>query len=234
MTRWVAFSVLLFVVTLGVVGLARTSARAFDTGALETVGDRALRWNVVASQALVGALVLAGAWLAGVPWEAFGWPGFDAGAVETAGRLGLGFLLGVAIAVGNFALERGLSEETLRDAQELRGRLAPQSLAGWITLLFVLVPTIAVAEELLFRGALVGALAIGFGLSPWLLVAVSSLAFGAAHTAQGPVGVAVAALFGVVLGAAFVLTGDLLVVIVAHATVDAIEFVGHEGPFAGP
>lgn len=231
MTRWVAFSVFLAVVTLGVVGLARTSARAFDAGALGGVSGRALRWNVVASQALVAALVLAGAWLAGVPWAAFGWQGFDAGMTKTAGRLGLGVLLGAGIAVGNLGLERALSRETLRDAQELRGRLAPESLAGWITLLFVLVPTIAVAEEFLFRGALVGALAVGFDASPWLLVAISSVAFGAAHTAQGPIGVAVAALFGVVLGTAFVFTGDLLVVIVAHATVDAIEFVGHEGPF---
>lgn len=232
MTRWVAFFVFLVVVTLGVVGLARTSARAFDADALETVGGRALRWNVVASQALVASLVLAGAWLAGVPWAAFGWRGFDAGAVETIRGLGLGLVIGAAIAVGNLALERGLSSDTLRDARELRGRLAPKSLGGWMTLLFVVIPTIAVAEELLFRGALVGALVVGFDLSPWLLVGVSCAAFGAAHTAQGPIGVAVAALFGVVLGAAFVLTGDILVVIVAHATVDAIEFVGHEGPFA--
>lgn len=231
MTRWVAFSVLLFVVTLGVVGLARTSARAFEEGALDDIGGRALRWNVVASQALVAGVVVAGAWIAGVPPEAFGWRGFESGGVETASRLGLGAVLGAGIAVGNLALERGLSRETLRDARDLRRRLAPGTLRGWVTLLLIVIPTIAVAEELLFRGALVGALAVGFDLSPWLLLAISSVAFGAAHTAQGAVGVAVASLFGFVLGGAFVLTGDLLVVIVAHATVDTVEFVGHEGPF---
>lgn len=231
MTRWVAFSVLLLFVTLGVVALARSSARAFDAGALDTVGGRALRWNVVVSQALVAGVVVTGAWIAGVPWEAFGWRGFETGVVDTAGRVGLGALLGAGIAIGNFGLERVFSRETLRDARELRRRLAPRTLRGWLTLLLVVIPTIAVAEELLFRGALVGALAVGFDLSPWLLLGISSVAFGAAHTAQGVVGVAVAALFGLVLGGAFVLTGDLLVVIVAHATVDAVEFVGHEGPF---
>ena len=42
----------------------------------------------------------------------------------------------------------------------------------------------------------------------------------------------VTAIFGFLLAAAFVLTGDLLVVVVAHVVVDAVEFLLHEGPLS--
>lgn len=229
MTRWVAFLVLVVFVTLGVVGLARTSARAIETGALESVSGRAIRWNVIVSHGLVAVVVLVGAWLAGVPLEVLGWRGIDTTPGATVTRIGLGLVLGTVIAIANLGLERILSAATLREARELRRLLSPTSLSGWLTLLLLVIPTIAIAEELLFRGALVGALAVGFDLSPWLLVVGSSIAFGAAHTAQGVVGVVVTAAFGFVLASVFVLSGDLLLVVVAHATVDVVEFVGHEG-----
>lgn len=229
MARWIAFLVLLVVVTGGVVALARSSADFLDSEAGAAVSGRVLRWNVVASQALVAVAVLVAAWIAGVPWEAFGWPE-ELVASELSRSVNLGLGLGVGIAAGNAVLERLVDARALREAEVLRGRLAPDSPIGWISLLVVVIPTIAIAEELLFRGALVGALAVGFAVSPWVLAGLSSVLFGAAHAAQGPIGVAVTTGFGLVLAGAFVLTGDLLLVIVAHWTVDAIEFVFHEGP----
>ena len=81
-----------------------------------------------------------------------------------------------------------------------------------------------------------GAFAVGCGVSPWLLAVLSSVAFALGHGAQGPVGVAVTGLLGFVLAAAFVLTGSLLVVVLAHYLVNAIEFLRHEtsgNPLAG-
>jgi membrane protease YdiL (CAAX protease family) len=76
---------------------------------------------------------------------------------------------------------------------------------------------------------LVGALSTGFGVSPWLLAAGSSVAFGLGHGAQGRAGVAVTGALGFVLAAAYVLTGSLLAVVLAHYLVNALEFVVHEG-----
>ncbi|UWG47253.1 Metal-dependent membrane protease, CAAX family [Halanaeroarchaeum sp. HSR-CO] len=235
MTRWLPFLALLLTLTIGVVVLARSSAEVIGSEEAPHLGGRALRWNVVVSQGLVAVIVLAVAWFAGVPLEAFGWRGFaGVPAMELASSILGGVVLGAAIALGNVLLERVVDAPALREAEAVRRLLAPASPGGWGTLLLVVVPTIAIAEELLFRGALIGALAVGFEISPWVLAVLSSVAFGAAHSAQGAIGVVVTGVFGLVLAAAFVLTGDLLVVIVAHGVVDAVEFVVHEGPLSNP
>jgi membrane protease YdiL (CAAX protease family) len=75
---------------------------------------------------------------------------------------------------------------------------------------------------------LVGGFAAGFGLSPWPLAVLSSVAFALGHGAQGPLGMVVTGLLGFALAAAFVLTGSLLAVVVAHYLVNALEFLGAE------
>ena len=114
-------------------------------------------------------------------------------------------------------------------SERLRELLAPETLRGWVLLLVVVLPAIAGFEELLFRAALVGGFAAGFGVSPWLLAVPSSVAFAAGHGAQGRLGVLVTGLLGFALAAAFVLTDSLLVVVVAHYAVNAVEFVAVEG-----
>ncbi|MXR21450.1 CPBP family intramembrane glutamic endopeptidase, partial [Halobacterium bonnevillei] len=103
----------------------------------------------------------------------------------------------------------------------------PASTRGWLLLFGVSLPVVAGFEELLFRGFLVGAFATGFEVSPWLLAVASSVVFGAGHTAQGYVGVVVTTLLGFALAAAYVVTGSLLVVVVAHYVVNAAEFALH-------
>jgi membrane protease YdiL (CAAX protease family) len=185
----------------------------------------ALLANVAVSQGAFGLLLVAGAWFTGIPAAAFG---LSAGALSPA-ALGAGAVLGVALYAAN---EAGASVgERLGVAADegLREALAPETPAGWAALLFVVLPVIAGFEELLFRGVLVGVFAAGFGVSPWLLAGVSSVAFALGHGAQGPAGVAVTGVLGFVLAAAFVLTGSLAVVVVAHYLVNALEFVVHEG-----
>ncbi|MFB6108812.1 MAG: lysostaphin resistance A-like protein [Haloplanus sp.] len=185
----------------------------------------ALLVNVAVSQGLFGSLLVVGAWYTGVPAAAFG---VDAAAVGTI-PLAAGVGLGVALYAVNEAGSTASDRFGLGDGDALREALAPDSVAGWAVLLFVVLPTIAGFEELLFRGALVGAFVAGFGVSPWLLAALSSVAFALGHGAQGPGGVVVTGLLGFVLAAAFVLTGSLATVVVAHYLVNALEFVVHEG-----
>ncbi|MFB6080899.1 MAG: lysostaphin resistance A-like protein [Haloferacaceae archaeon] len=190
----------------------------------EELTTAALLANVAVSQGLLGSLLLAGAWYTQVPPAALGVGPAGVGPAVLAAGIGLGVALYVANEAGAVAGRRvgGGGGEELREA------LAPGTAAGWAALLFVVLPVIAGFEELLFRGALIGAMHAGFGVSSWLLALGSSAAFAAGHGAQGRVGMAVTGTLGFVLAAAFVLTGSLLTVVVAHYLVNALEFLVHE------
>lgn len=247
MPDWTAFGAVSVVLTVLVLALARTTQRALqsapepaaepwptDTAAtpepdrraglsLDAISTPALLLNVVGTQLLFLCLLFGGIWYAQVPLERLGV------AIPTGRGLALGTALGVVLFGLNQVAARLGRQFGLGGNEELREALAPDSLVGWLALLCLVLPVVAGFEELLFRGALVAGLATGFGLSPWLLVALSSLAFGVGHGVQGRVGVAVTALLGGVLGAAFVVTGSLAVVVVAHYLVNALEFVVCEG-----
>jgi len=199
-------------------GPARGSARAgVSMSTPEMVA------NVAFSHGLFGVSVLAAAWFTGIPASAFGW-----GQVPTAAALAVGVAVGAALSLVNAGAAAVAAELDFRPSPELRELLAPESPAGWLLLLGVVLPVVAGFEELLFRGVLVGVVTAGFGLSPWLLAVVSSVAFASAHAAQGRAGMAVAGALGFALAAAFVLTGSLLAVVVAHYLVNAVEFLVHE------
>jgi uncharacterized protein len=182
--------------------------------------------NVAASQGLF-ALVLVGAVVyTGVPADALGIE-FSWAYVEMG--LLVGAVAGVILYVAN---ELGAATATrfgFDHDEQLRELLAPESTRGWAALLGVVLPIIAVFEELLFRAALIGAMEAGFGVSPWLLAVLSSVAFALGHGVQGNVGVVVTGALGFVLAALFIVTGSFLVVVVAHYLINAFEFVVHEG-----
>ncbi|QLD90110.1 CPBP family intramembrane metalloprotease [Natronomonas salina] len=187
----------------------------------------ALLANVAASHGLFALLLLGGIWLTEVPAAALGVT--DAPLSTGPLAVAVGLALGAAISLAN-TLATGLAEALgTEPADELREMLSPETARGWAVLLLGVLPVIAGFEELLFRGALVGGFAAGFGVSPWLLAALSSIAFAAGHGAQGGLGVVVTGLLGFALAAAFVLTESLLVVVVAHYVVNAAEFVVVEG-----
>ena len=182
--------------------------------------------NVASTQAVFAGVVLAAVWYFSIPATALG---------VTAEPLARG-LPGVGVGLG-FGLALWLANElstTVADAvgaaydETVRELLAPESPRGWVGLFVVVLPLIAAAEELLFRAALVGVPAAGFGVSPWLLAVVASLAFALGHGAQGTVGIVVTGALGFALAAGFVLTDSLLVVVVAHYVVNAMEFLVHE------
>ena len=184
--------------------------------------------NVALSQGLFGFVLVVGAWYTEVPLAALGL----GGAPRATGPPALlwGVVLGLALAGANAVGVAVAGRFGYAPGTELRGLLTPETRRGWLLLFGVALPTVAVVEEFLFRATLVGAFAAGFGVSPWLLAVLSSVAFAVGHGAQGPAGIAVTGLLGFVLAAAFVLTGSLVVVAVAHYLVNAVEFLRYEAP----
>lgn len=182
--------------------------------------------NVALSQGLFAAVLLTAAWYTEIPSAALGIADTGLGVPEAIGLgLGLGVVLYLASeASGMLAGRLGFEYD-----ERLRGLLAPDSAGGWAVLLGLVLPIIAVFEEFLFRAALIGAVAAGYGVSPWLLAVGSSVLFALGHGAQGRTGIVVTGLLGFVLAAAFIVTESLLVVVVAHYVVNALEFVVHEG-----
>jgi len=183
--------------------------------------------NVALSQGLFGAVLVGAALYTAVPASALGIEPTPASTGLPALAVGLG--LGVLLYVGNEAAAAALRLTGVEPNEELRGMLAPDGRTGWLVLLGAVLPTIALFEELLFRAALVGAVSTGFAVSPWAMAVVSTAAFALGHGTQGPGGVAVTGGLGFVLAAAFVATGSLFAVVVAHYVVNALEFVVHEG-----
>ncbi|QLG63250.1 CPBP family intramembrane glutamic endopeptidase [Halorarum salinum] len=184
----------------------------------------ALLGNVALSQGLFGTLLALATWWAEIPLAPLGLaPAF------TPELLGLGVALGLTLWVANELAGRAGARFGVDGGEELRALLAPDSPAGWALLLGAVLPLVALFEEFLFRSVLVGAFAAGFALPPWPLVVGSSVAFALGHGAQGRAGMLVTGALGLLLGAAFVVTGSFLVVAVAHYLVNALEFVVHEG-----
>lgn len=237
MPDWVVFAAVTIVVSLGLVLLARASARQVTAGldarddptaptppvVRQLASSPVLAANVVATHGLLILILLGTVWYAEVSPSALGL------APPSLVEVSLGVGLGVGLAVANAGGARLAARLGLRPDERLRALLAPDTAAGWVGLLLVVLPLIAVAEELLFRGALIGGLAAGFGLPVWGLAAVSSVLFGLGHGLQGPGGVVVTAALGAVLAVVFVLTGSLSVVVVAHYVVNALEFLVNEG-----
>jgi len=185
----------------------------------------ALLANVALTHGLLGVFVLALAWYSALPWAALGL----GPASVSATAVGLGVALGVGLYAASETAGAVAERAGIEYDERLRELLAPRGPGEWALMMLVVLPIVAGGEELLFRGALIGALGFGLDLPLPALVVGSSVLFGAGHSAQGAVGVGATMAMGLVLGTAFVLTGSLVVVIVAHYAVNALEFVVEEG-----
>jgi membrane protease YdiL (CAAX protease family) len=198
-------------------------------GTIESMSTTALLANVALTQGVFGAVIVGSGLAFAIPLRAFGADNL------VAQLLGMPLLVGVALGVGLWLASelgsRAVDAAGIEHDESLRAMLAPDSTAGWLVLLLLVLPVIAGVEELVFRAAAIGVVSTAYGISPWLLAVLSSLAFGIGHGAQGTAGVLVTGILGLVLAAAFVLTGSLIVVFVAHYLVNALEFLVHEGPW---
>jgi membrane protease YdiL (CAAX protease family) len=178
--------------------------------------------NVAVTQGLFGGVLAVGAFYFEIPASALGLGG------EDLALLAVGVGLGAVLWAGN-ELAAVLADAVGAGYDEtLREMLSPDSGTGWAVLFGVVLPVVALVEEFVFRAAVIGVPAAGFGTPVWALVPVSAGAFALGHGAQGRVGVAVTGGLGLVLAGAYAATGSLLVVVVAHYLVNALEFAVHE------
>lgn len=81
--------------------------------------------------------------------------------------------------------------------------------------------TAGIVEEIVYRGFVFWYL--GQYMPLWAVVAVSSIAFGLAHSYQGASGALKAGLIGAAFGILYIATGTIWVPIIAHALLDALQ-----------
>jgi uncharacterized protein len=104
--------------------------------------------------------------------------------------------------------------------RSIAARVLPNSFAEFLPYC-ALAATAGVCEEFLYRGFAMAALT-RVGLPIWLVVVLTAVLFGLAHTYQGKSGIAGTTLMGLLFGAFRNLTESLVPVTMWHATVDIV------------
>lgn len=107
--------------------------------------------------------------------------------------------------------------------QAIAERILPQTAVEFPPY-FALAVTAGLCEEFLYRGFAMAALAHG-GLSAWLVVLVSSVLFGLAHSYQGRGGIVMTFVVGLVLGASRLAYNSLVPAVFWHSAVDIVAGV---------
>ena len=107
--------------------------------------------------------------------------------------------------------------------QAIAERILPQT-AVELPPYFALAITAGLCEEFLYRGFAMAALAHA-GFSAWLVVLVSSILFGLAHSYQGRGGIVMTFVVGLVLGTSRLAYNSLVPAIFWHSAVDVVAGV---------
>lgn len=160
-------------------------------------------------------------------WYFFGRPIADLGFVALGGGgfwIGAALLLMVCGYLGHMwrAATRMTKEEKAGHAKSF-GKLVhflPRTDREYRNF-FGLSITAGIVEETIYRGFVFWYLAQVMPL--WAVVVVSSIAFGLAHSYQGVAGVVRVTLIGLVLGAFYLLTGSIWLLILGHALLDILQ-----------
>jgi len=116
---------------------------------------------------------------------------------------------------------------------ELVYRLIPRTNREKLWAVLVIAPTAALCEEFLYRGFLLSVLSHWFHSVEWGW-ALSSVAFGFAHTYQGASGTIRVMIMGALLAYPAVHLGSLYPSIAAHFLIDAVALVWLGPRFLGP
>ena len=104
--------------------------------------------------------------------------------------------------------------------QAIAERILPQT-AVELPPYFALAITAGLCEEFLFRGFAMAVLA-NAGLTNWLVVLISSILFGLAHSYQGRGGIVMTFVVGLVLGASRLAYNSLVPAVFWHSAVDVV------------
>lgn len=156
-------------------------------------------------------------WFSGLPMATLGLT-----APRLLIQLGAGLLVGIVLAGLLILATRWLVMHTGQRfySTTLLDLIVPRTRRELAPVLVAMAFVVAV-EELLFRSLLIG------GLSPLapqlLLVLLVGLLFGLLHSAQGAWGMVGASAAGIILGALFVTSGSLVLPLVTHYVVNAVQ-----------
>jgi membrane protease YdiL (CAAX protease family) len=138
----------------------------------------------------------------------------------------IGLSLGVAATLpilAGLALVIGMPVAPFQRLQRVFEEFGRPFFASYTVIdLAILALLAGMGEELLFRGVLQAILDRWW--EPWIGLLIASALFGALH-ALTPTYAALATLAGIYLGGVWLLTGNLLVVIIAHGLYDFIALV---------
>ncbi len=179
----------------------------------------ALYFSAVLSQWILAVLGVVVVLVTGMT---FGRIGFRAAGIGVSARLA-GILVLISLAAIGVALilERWGWWPQESDLVRL---LIPATAREKLWAFFVIAPTAGFCEEFLYRGFLLTEFTQWFHSVAWAWAA-SAVAFGLAHTYQGPSGVARAAALGALLTYPVVQLGSLYPSMGAHFLIDAVALV---------
>lgn len=162
-----------------------------------------------------------------IAWLAFGRPIADLGITAPGGT---GFQVGAVLLVAAVGLlvyswqaaKRASFSERARQRRSIENvvQFVPHTRGELRSFMGVSI-TAGIVEEIVYRGFVLWYL--GLYMPLWLAIAVSSLAFGLAHSYQGPSGAVRCGLVGLVFGIFYVMTGSIWLPIIGHILLDALQ-----------
>lgn len=209
----IGFSVLL------IVGVPLLSWRSARPEQVQGIPKTALYFSAVFSQwilAAAGALVVFLAWPDGLA--------VGLGLVSGSGFITWTLVL-VVVSVAGLGVVLVLEQHGwFPEEPEMVRVLMPQTRREKWWAFLGLAPTAGLCEEFLYRGFLLAEATAWFHSAGWG-VAVSSVAFGLAHSYQGANGMARAGLLGALLAWPVVQTGSLYPSMTAHFLIDAVALL---------
>ena len=187
-----------------------------------SAGDSDLlrRYRIIIVRGGIVSLVLVASWMwLGRPFAALG-----LGAIGWRGALGFAVVAFLAVNLVQVLRMRSLSPEKteLLRRQLDASRIIPHTDREFAWFPWVCV-TGSIAEELLYRGFLLWALAPVAGI--WGAVLISSAAFGFAHAYQGGKGIVRTGAIGLVFAIGFALTHSLWWLIGAHILMNLSGYI---------
>ena len=213
MIRNLVSTAMILILMVGVPFLSFLTARRPEIRQIPRID---LYLSAVVSQWLLVALAIPALWLAGPGFGPMGFRSTTSSHFMTwaAALIGISLaLMGLEITLEHFAL---WPEES-----ELVHLLIPETRDEKLMAAWVVAPTAAFCEELLYRGFLFTVLSRWLDSVHWAML-LAAVAFGLAHVYQGARGIVRTALLGALLTIPVMRLGSLYPSMVAHCVIDAV------------